>query len=656
VYAQERIVHIPTISAREFPSRRRPGTVVREASYRRALRARWFVVVATALLVTCLAVLAPPAPVSHSGLSPHLKDLTSPAQAKYQATSVIGIPPIASGGNAEVQFKTIQFYVQSTGVGQAFAKRLNYTGSDYAMLGRLIVISSDDKGGTMTVMGYGGSRRQAADITNAFTESLRDYLSGLGTQATEQSLKQAQTSVDGLKQRIDDLSAQIAALRASGLTAAQAVDDPQVTQLQAEHDALVQSYTAAYQHLASVSVGGGATLATAGLAQLQPARAATAEKYGPGLLYELWLRIVLGVVVGLALGAALALLLEHNARKIFSRETAERAFGARVLAEIPRQRRTGTSRDVAVISAPGSRVASAYRMLRVVLLAQHATAGEDGPARPPKHTRPALDLARARELPNTVMQPGAAVPPGDAGDEGPSGNGSPAGQGAPAGSSEGDARVPFDPQRLALVVAATSNEPTHAAVVANLAASFVVGGRTVTVLRIAPSARRGAAPRADDVAPGGDAPATRETSVAGVRLVEWEPEYGGPSAADVLENLQGDGSVVLVDSARVATAEFAEIAPFIDGVVVVGQIGRTRVENAERTADVVAWSHARLLGVVLTQVPAGPVEWATWRRWRRSPLSARRGLLGRNPREVDRAGVGRENDELGLLGDEAGRS
>src|SRR3954452_12380481 len=354
-------------------------------SYRQALRGRWVVIAVTTLVVTALAVLAPPKAVSYPQLSPRLVDLASPAREKYQATALIGIPPIASGGNAGVQFKTIQFYVQSTGVGDAFAKRLNYTGHDYEMLARLVVITSDDKAGTMTVKGYGGTKKQAADITNAFTASLRDYLSGLGTQASQQSLQQAQADVDDLKKRIDDLSAQIAALRASGLTAAQATDDPRVTQLQAEHDALVQSYTAAYQHLASVSAGGGTTLATAGIAELQPARAATAEKFGPGLLYELWLRILLGLVVGVALGAALALLLEHNARKVFNRDAAEQAFGARVLAEIPRHRRTGTSRDVAVLAAPGSRTASAYRMLRVVLLSEDE-AEQAGAARGPRHT------------------------------------------------------------------------------------------------------------------------------------------------------------------------------------------------------------------------------------------------------------------------------
>lgn len=604
---------------------------MRNVGYRQALRARWFAIVATGVLITCLAVLAPPAPVHHSTLSTRLEDLASPAQTKYVATSVIGTPPIVSGGNATVQFKTIQFYVQSTGVGQAFAKRLRYTGSDYVMLGHLIVITSDDKSGTMTVTGYGGTKQQAADITNAFTTSLRDYLSGLGTQATETSLKQAQANVDDLKKRIDDLTAQIAALRGSGLTASQATDNPQVTQLQAEHDALVQSYTAAYQHMTSVSAGGGANLATAGIVVLQPATAATANKAGPGLIYELWLRILLGIIVGLALGAALALLLEYNARKIFSRETAEQAFGARVLVEIPRKRRSLASRDVAVVTAPGSRTASAYRMLRVILLSEQASSGQDGRRQPPKHIRPALAMAPVHE---------PAGPP----EERPSANGT-----SPQPDAPGDpAAVPFAPENLSLLVAATANEPTHASVVANLAATFVVGRRPVTVLRIGPTARRSTSGGPPD-----SPPPTTETSVAGVRLVEWRPTFEGPSAAEVLESLQASGGTVLVDTGRVATAEFAEIAPLLDGVVVVCQVGRTTVENAERTAEIVSWSHARLVGLILTQVPSTSMERATWGRWRRSPLASRRGARGLFPRgpgeDADRDGPGREDDDLGLL-------
>jgi hypothetical protein len=194
--------------------------------------------------------------------------------------------------------------------------------------------------------------------------------------------------------------------------------------------------------------------------------------------------------------------------------------------------------------------------------------------------------------------------------------------GEPADASFGGTYDPVNSQSLALVIAATANEPTHSAVVANLAATFVGNSRTVTVLRISSSGRRAGPPGADDEVAAGRPP-SRESAVEGVRIVEWEPEYGGTSAAQVVQDLRADGGVVLVDTGRVATAEFAEIAPLIDGVVAVCQIGRTRIENAERTADVIAWSHARLLGVVLTQVPAHPVERVTWSRRRRSPLTSR---------------------------------
>jgi hypothetical protein len=122
----------------------------------------------------------------------------------------------------------------------------------------------------------------------------------------------------------------------------------------------------------------------------------------------------------------------------------------------------------------------------------------------------------------------------------------------------------------------------------------------------------------------------------------------------VVRKLQADDDVVLVDADRVATAEFAEIAPVIDGVVAVCQIGRTTIENAARTADIVAWSHARLVGVVLTQVSAPPVERVTWSRRRRSPLTSRAGLsrlipwpAGSNGHQ--HRGDDDEDDQLGLL-------
>jgi hypothetical protein len=210
------------------------------------------------------------------------------------------------------------------------------------------------------------------------------------------------------------------------------------------------------------------------------------------------------------------------------------------------------------------------------------------------------------------------------------------------GSSPGElpSPAPEDPydrggsRSLALVVAATADEPVQPAVVANLAAAFAASGRRVTVLRIGWSARR-RSPGTEDVAVG--TPPTRDTSIAGVRVVEWAPEYGAASPPDVVEILREDRTVVLVDTGRVATAEFAEVAPVIDGVVAVCQIGRTTIENAERTADVVAWSHARLLGVVLAQVPANTVERIRWGRRRRSPLTPRGGGAAGTEAEDDLA-------------------
>jgi capsular polysaccharide biosynthesis protein len=604
-------------------------------SYRQAFRARRFVIVATALLVMALAVLIPPAPVSHSTSSTALEDVASPSSVHYEATAVLGVPPNTSGGNAETQFKTVQFYLQSTAVGEAFAQNIHYTGQDLAMLGRLVTISADAKSGIFKVTGNGGNPQQAAAITNGFTSALHDYVSGLGTQASEQSIKQAQASVDGLKQRIDELSSQIDQLSET-LPASRFALNPQVIQLQAQRDALISSYAAAYQHLTSVSAGG-TTPTTAGLAILRTATAGSATKQSPSLIYGLWPRILLGLVVGLALGAALALLLEHNARKIFTRESAEQAFGGRVLAELPRQRLTGTAKDVVVISAPRSRLAEAYRMLRVLLIVERAAMNGDGAKRGGDH-RPVSERPPHRVHVNGVEPSRTA------------GSTSPGEQ----GEFTSFAHDLVGSRNLALVVAATADEPVHPAVVANLAASFAESGRTVTVLRLGSSVRRGGSPGADREAPG--TPTTHESSIDGVRVVEWAPEYGGPSAPAALQAVREDRAVVLVDAGRVATAEFAEIAPLIDGVVAVCQIGRTTIENAERTADIIAWSHAHLLGVVLAQVPAGPVERLTRRRRPRSPLTSREGMSphtspsGGSDRP-DRQEVGEDYDEdaMGLL-------
>ncbi|MBA2478910.1 MAG: hypothetical protein H0V38_09950 [Sporichthyaceae bacterium] len=192
-----------------------------------------------------------------------------------------------------------------------------------------------------------------------------------------------------------------------------------------------------------------------------------------------------------------------------------------------------------------------------------------------------------------------------------------------------------------LVLAAPAEEAIHPIVVANLAASFAEGGREVTVLRLGSSALSTRARADGDESPnaretnpehGGFAAIDRwaqDTAVAGVQTLDWQQVHDAQPAQAVAAGLRHEGVVVLVDAGRVATAEFAELAPMADGVLAVCEYGKTRTEDAQRAADIVDWSHGRFAGVVLAQVPGGRAGWLRRTRGHRSPLRA----LGRGRME-----------------------
>ena len=648
--------------------------------YGRALRARWFPIVAVTFIVTCLALIVPPAPRSFPEPSTALAAVASPAHARFSTTAVLGVPPPSDGSDVESQFRAIAFYLRDQKVSTAFAERIGYTGDDLELVSQLVTVVPALEAGTLTLTGYGGTPQQAADHTTAYILSYQDYLRGVQSAETVSALAQTQLAVDDLRTRLEALGVQLQTLRAAAAEKAAAdaaaraaadpdntappvppVLDPAVSVVQAEYDALTASYLVAYRELARLS-GGETALADTGFAVLQPASATAAEEVPPSPLYSMPLRLILGLLLGLALGAALALILEHLGRRISSRGAAERAFRARVLVEVPRHRITGALKDVAVVSAPASPIAAAYRMLRAVLLADQATSVATAAAAP--HLLEGLEPATERLSALAGGLPAAtgrrSSPRRRARDAEDAGPGQSVAVQDPPGADEhlrdggtganGDdlalhQELLGEPSAgrsgLVLVLAAPAEEAIHPIVVANLAASFAEGGREVTVLRLGSSALSTRARADEDESPdaretnpehGGLAANDRwaqDTAVAGVQTLDWQQDHDAQPAQAVAAGLCHEGVVVLVDAGRVATAEFAELAPMADGVLAVCEYGKTRTEDAQRAADIVDWSHGRFAGVVLAQVPGGRAGWLRRTRGHRSPLRA----LGRGRME-----------------------
>jgi capsular polysaccharide biosynthesis protein len=613
-------------------------------SFRQALRAHSVLLVTAAVAGACLAVLAPPAPVTSHSPSTTLQDATSSQHSRYAATSVLGVPPLSQSSNPEAQFATLAFYLKSTKITQAFARRLRVTGDDPSLVSRLISVRTDPKTATVTVRGLGGSPQQAADVTNAFVTTVRDYIVDVQDSSSAQALKDARASVDSLKHRIDKLGDRIDKLQAQDETPRQT--DPRVTVLQAQHDALVASYIAAYQRYSRVSAGPGPVLA---LTVLQPATAANARAVSPSLVYSLPLRLLLGLFLGLLVGAAAALLLEQYGRKVTTRATAEEEFRAPVLAEIPKR-----GFAVPVLTAGSQSPAAAeYRRLRATLLFADARDGHRGGAH---RADPLLPPPVPNGVPSGVT---AEVHQMTSVEDVPARNGSVSGPpvvapGPPAARSATPAHAgvvdletrsvaatarsngkhvsarlpespwpdPPEPGVPVIVLATTASERSHPVVVANVGGSFAESGWDVVVLRCGPAALDHSADGIHGRLPGLD---LNPTPLPGVRAADWVAGDPVPTATDAVEHARARSDLVVVDVGRVDSAEYAEVAATADGVVMVCELGSTARDSARHSADVIERSRARFYGVVLTQVPVSWRDRLRSMRRRRSPLHLRRG-------------------------------
>lgn len=272
-------------------------------------------------------------------------------------------------------------------------------------------------------------------------------------------------------------------------------------------------------------------------------------------------RILLAALLGLFGGIALALILERFDTKIRTRQRAEEFFGMPVLAEIPvigrRERES-----VSVTDHPTGRAADAFRLLGVSI------AGAWGATHPTRN-----------------------------------GNGN--------GGGHGRAAMP-----TTILVTSAGPGDGKTLVSANLAAVYGELGRRVTVVscdlrrpRLHRLFKLPVEPGLSDllVSPPGTRPEPHGTTATNVRLVPSGAYYRGPGELlgsdrmqQVLHDLQGTCDVVVLDCSPVLVAsDVAPLLPQVDAVLVVARAGRTRVELAQRTADVLARLGSPVVGLAL---------------------------------------------------------
>ena len=291
--------------------------------YVRALRRRWWVIVAS-ILVGGLAAWVT------TTLSPSAS--STPAATVFTATTVLwnpGIPSVGQGAPI-TDIATLAQIVTFPDVATIAAKTMHYQGSPLALRSQ-IQAAADTSGLFLNITGTASQPRRAERISAAFSDALTTYLEGLKVKQFEQQRRALQDELATLQKQNADPTV-IASIRSAQ------------SQLTLDRSTPV-GFTTIQEPIAE-PVSAQPTTSSGGI---QPPKSPLS-------------RALVGAVIGLLAGLSLALVLERFDSKIRTRQMAEEAVGLPVLAEVPvisrrRRKRVVTATD------PTSRAGDAFRLL-----------------------------------------------------------------------------------------------------------------------------------------------------------------------------------------------------------------------------------------------------------------------------------------------------
>lgn len=415
--------------------------------------------------------------------------------------------------------------------------------------------------GFLEITAVGNDPNQTVLVADAFAEELAAYMSRLDQAGTEAQITALQARSDGLSTEVAELEGALVATTdpaaraelVSRLESRRAEAATLTAQLESLRDAALA--TAGLQTFATaeaVPISGPQFRALFNDATGADPAAAISGSTPLGLVP----RLLLGGTFGLLAGVAAALVLERLDPRLRTKAAAEEVYGWPVITEVPPLTRD-QQHDKAVLasSAPRSRTAEAYRVLR-----------------------------------SSVLLAGSGVVP-----------------------VEDDLHRPERSEGDGLVVLVTSASPSEGktTTVANLAAVLGESGSRVLVVncdfrRPTLGAYLGVDTHLAKVV---------DTDVPNVRLlaqVTADPESANPAEViatqrQVIDEARRRFDVVVLDTAPLLTTNDAnDVLDAADLVVVVARAGRTTREAADRCAEILERRRAPVLGVVLVAAADAP--------------------------------------------------
>jgi capsular exopolysaccharide synthesis family protein len=469
-----------------------------------------------------------------------------PPRTTYEATTklfnsdaTVGGFQVRGGGVTDPDL--LLAFLESTEVAEAAADELGFEGTT-AQLNAMVEGAVVEGTSIVEITATSTRPQHAEQVSRAYADALLVRLSDF---QHEQNLEQ----LDDVELDIRILRDQIAAAEASEddqAGQASGTDlDAELVRKRAERDALLDpNPDIGWEVLSSETTA-------------QPI-----ETIGFSAPRSLPVRLAIALVLGLLAGLAIALVMGRVDTRIRTKRGAEEAFGLPVLSEIPVLPRRARA-ELITSDDPTSRFAEGFRILGAELVRGPRSRRRDG---------------------------------------------------------EGDGRVAGAPSVLVVTSAGPAEGKTTVA--ANLAVALADMERTVIVLscdfrRPKIHALFGVSPtpglaetlgEADDGGPILDRVAV-PTKIPGVRLVpsgqvRAQPTelLNSPVLRRVIDEAREAADVVIIDTTPIlAVSDAAFVAPQADAVLLVARSGRTTVEVAERTTELLARLGCPAIGVALNR-------------------------------------------------------
>lgn len=536
------------------------------AEYFRVLRARW-AIIASAVVLALVAAWFTTTSVSPVG---------GQGPTTYQATAVL----LNTGLGTGPALSTMAAFTRIEPVAEMVAQEIDYTGDPLDLTARVSALP-DLESGILRIRGESTDPRKAEVLANEFGTQLLVYLRDRRTTGNTTQARATQRQMDRLTKEIADLDREIAR-RTRAIPEEQQEADSQIQLLTAERNAKILAFGNLSQQQQTLL---SAARQPDPLELIQEATAQPVEESGFQPPQSRTSRLIFGGVLGLLAGVAIALLLERLNARIRTREDAEKHFGLPVLGEIPVLSRRDRS-AIVVASKPNSPAADAVRLLSAGIH-RASVVGPNGST---------ADGEARRTPPRTILVTSPA--PGD-------------------GKTTVVANLAGALAELvggSLVLSCDFRHPDvhrlfgvdNAKGLANALASK--DGKPVLDGRIVKTAFRDI-----EVVPSGPPP---------VRPGEL---LGSEAMRRALGEAEERATTVVLDTPPILSAgDAAPLLPQVDAVLVVARAGRTTVQAAERTTELLKLLGAPIVGVALNAAKEVAIP-KRYHKYRRDAAEAVRG-------------------------------